>query len=960
MGVDAPKKPFSLLDALDQTFMEEDQSPSPDPQPSNGAQAPNLKDYFEVQPRSSKKPRNLETLRASQRSQGLGQSAAENAAEFLASSLASGSKLPAAPFGLNYDQESPIRQIDVGGPDQEQRLANFVTKSIENTASNLTVKQAMEKLKLKDNRDLLPGLEVRLLNHQAIGVAWMLEKERSSDRGGILADDMGLGKTVQMIATMAVNMPAHDDECRTTLVVVPAALLQQWKDEIDSKTNGLFDVHIHHGKDKLKKLSQLKSKDVVVVSYQTLCQDFNVPKGTHPDDEHEWIEENGGLLSKAKFYRVIADEAQFIRNRSTRASISLATIKSKLRWMLTGTPVTNTLADIYGLLRFGRFRPWNDWADFNDHVAKVQYEDAPLAGSRAQAILRPILLRRTKDAKLEGKPLLELPPKHIKIVRLQFSPEERQVYDVFEKRTMIQLNRFIRNGTLIKNHTFVLVMILRLRQVCCHPYLILSQAEEFEDPTMVMGTNLDKEISRAKKIMGVPWVIEMKNKFLVRKATMEMVDFEDESDESEATCPHCNDLFLNDSGRLLPCGHEICFDCILEISNAAIAHDGIFGYGSEKENLAAEKEYEAASAKGHRPCPTCKKMTDLKDRAFKASAFEPTEEEVEAYIRSKRREKQNRHMRKQSRSPSPIMSLSDSLETDSDDDLPDVADMFTTKAEPKKGKQKAVRDDDSDVDMLDLTKKGAIKKTSKRKIIHDDDSDIEVVGNSRRVSGGKRPRGSSPASDEGYKKGKDRVVDNGPSEATLSTWKKGDDDMEPSTKMLALIKFLREWDGTGDKTICYSQWTSMLDLLETLLSRHGIRSLRFDGKMDRPARDATLAQFKQPGGPKIILISTKCGSVGLNLVSANRIVNMDLSWNYAAEAQAYDRCHRIGQEKEVYVKRLVVENTIEDRMLRLQEVKTGLAEAALGEGTGAKLHKLSVKDIKYLFGINKDPNERDP
>jgi len=62
----------------------------------------------------------------------------------------------------------------------------------------------------------------------------------------------------------------------------------------------------------------------------------------------------------------------------------------------------------------------------------------------------------------------------------------------------------------------------------------------------------------------------------------------------------------------------------------------------------------------------------------------------------------------------------------------------------------------------------------------------------------------------------------------------------------------------------------------------------------------------------------------------------------------------------VYVKRLVVEDTIEDRMLRLQEVKTGLAEAALGEGTGAKLHKLSVKDIKYLFGINKDPNERDP
>ena len=94
--------------------------------------------------------------------------------------------------------------------------------------------------------------------------------------------------------------------------------------------------------------------------------------------------------------------------------------------------------------------------------------------------------------------------------------------------------------------------------------------------------------------------------------------------------------------------------------------------------------------------PTCKKMTDLKDKTFKASAFEPTEEEVEAYIRSKRREKHNRHVKKQSRSPSPI-SLSDSLETDSDDDVPEVADMFTSKHKPKKGKQKAVQDDDSDV-----------------------------------------------------------------------------------------------------------------------------------------------------------------------------------------------------------------------------------------------------------------------
>lgn len=120
----------------------------------------------------------------------------------------------------------------------------------------------------------------------------------------------------------------------------------------------------------------------------------------------------------------------------------------------------------------------------------------------------------------------------------------------------------------------------------------------------------------------------------------------------------------------------------------------------------------------------------------------------------------------------------------------------------------------------------------------------------------------------------------GPSEALIATWRKGDDDMEPSTKMLKLVSLLKEWDASGDKTICYSQClftsrplykyngadtfigTSMLDLLETLFSRYGIRSVRFDGKMDRASRDQTLQTFKGAGGPKVILISTKCGGVG--------------------------------------------------------------------------------------------------
>ena len=108
-------------------------------------------------------------------------------------------------------------------------------------------------------------MEVRLLPHQLIGVAWMVDQERQTQhKGGILADDIGLGKTVQMIATMVMNQPTDKDEHRATLIVVPAALLLQWKEELETKTNDIFDVHIQHGKDKIKRPDLLAEKDVRV------------------------------------------------------------------------------------------------------------------------------------------------------------------------------------------------------------------------------------------------------------------------------------------------------------------------------------------------------------------------------------------------------------------------------------------------------------------------------------------------------------------------------------------------------------------------------------------------------------------------------------------------------------------------------------------------------------------------
>ncbi|KAI0085988.1 SNF2 family N-terminal domain-containing protein [Irpex rosettiformis] len=852
------------------------------------------------------------------------------------SSSQAGSNSKAGGFGskligkLHYDTESPVGKIDVGGADQALRMADFVSKTIDNASHGLSVQAAMESLGLKDKRDVIPGLEVRLLPHQLIGVSWMVRQERHPEyRGGFLADDMGLGKTVQMIATMVYNLPTDEDRNTTTLIVVPAALLLQWKEELEQKTNDVFTVHIQHGKDKLRSLDQLRSKDVIITSFQTLSNDFQAPPSVEPEHVYEWALEHGGPLARMKWYRVVVDEAQFIRNRNTRASKALAMVQAKYRWCLTGTPVTNTLADIYGLLRFGHFRPFNDWYSFDEFIAKVQIKNAPLAGHRAQAVLQPIILRRTKNSTLEGKPILELPPKHVDLVRLEFSADERQLYEHMQRRAQLELNRYIKNGSVVKHHSQVLVLILRLRQLCCHPNLVLSLSSDGSDPALALASLAEKEFARATKAMGTKWAFNIKKQFLER-AIEGLLDFDDEDLEvPEGECPVCGDPFINNNGLVLACGHEICFECCRELAAAPIAHNGIFGEGDERTNIERENEFEMATTKGLRPCPTCRKMNDLRSTAtFKSAAFQPTPQEL--------RDATRRRWHKPSRSAKPgsppLFPVEDKKQTnfddfelrelsDSEDEFPDTATILKKMKLSKgdangKGKAKANGDDElTDITLADIS--GSI---------------------------------SRPGVSNAHSQGKDGE----PSDSMIRMWRQGGANVEPSTKMLALIGLIQEWEGTGDKVICFSQWTSMLDLVEMLFARYGIQSLRYDGTMDRAAREAVLARYRQPGGPRVILISMKCGGVGLNLTSANRVINLDLSWNYATESQAYDRVYRLGQEKEVFVKRLVVNNTLEERMLHLQDTKTGLAEAALGEGTGLKLHKLSVAELKDLFGMSRE------
>lgn len=173
----------------------------------------------------------------------------------------------------------------------------------------------------------------------------------------------------------------------------------------------------------------------------------------------------------------------------------------------------------------------------------------------------------------------------------------------------------------------------------------------------------------------------------------------------------------------------------------------------------------------------------------------------------------------------------------------------------------------------------------------------------------------------------------------------------PSAKVSECCRLLQAIQESGEKTIVFSQFTFLLDLLEIPVRYQlGIKYCRYDGGMSRIQRDAAAQVFQDDkSSTKVMLVSLKAGNAGLNLTAANHVIIMDPFWNPYIEMQAVDRAHRIGQRKPVQVHRLLVKETVEDRIAALQEKKREFVDAALDEGESKQLGRLSQKDLQYLF-----------
>ena len=290
-----------------------------------------------------------------------------------------------------------------------------------------------------------------------------------------------------------------------TLVVCPKTLLYQWAKEIRDKTTKMANcsVYIYHGQSRNILQKTLERCTVVLTTYETLVSEM--PENKKPErkqsagidekmvdlttcpemnenqrkKQKRAMSDKGGPLFRIRWHRLVLDEAQEIKNAQTLAAHAACAIKATRRWCLSGTPLQNSIDDLYSYLKFLRHYPLSDFTEFKSLIRDPISRNRPEIGfQRLHTYLAPILLRRTKSSKIDGEPIVELPERRVNILRCKFNEKERNFYCKLESEAQIKVKQMQEDGSMGQNYFNMLWMCLRLRQACNHPRLVRNLEQE--------------------------------------------------------------------------------------------------------------------------------------------------------------------------------------------------------------------------------------------------------------------------------------------------------------------------------------------------------------------------------------------------------------------------------------------------------------------------------------------------
>ncbi len=334
----------------------------------------------------------------------------------------------------------------------DRLLRNFDQSTInKNDEYNKFIKN-IDKKEIDEEVAMPKELNADLRTYQKIGYEWLSLLDRYQ-LGGILADDMGLGKTLQMLAVVLAYIESEENP-KASIVVCPSSLTLNWLNEAHKFAPSLKAMVIHGNvQERKEQIQSINDYNLVITSYDLLKRDL---------EEYVELDYN--------FQYIIADEAQYIKNNNTQNAKAIKEIHSKTRYALTGTPIENSLSELWSIFDFimpGYLFRYKKFKDLYEVPITKDNNDESM--SRLKMLIEPFVLRRIKK-----DVLTELPDKTITVLNNEMQGEQLKLYASYMAQAKQEAKEEIIQNGFEKSQIKILALLMRLRQICCHPSLFLQ------------------------------------------------------------------------------------------------------------------------------------------------------------------------------------------------------------------------------------------------------------------------------------------------------------------------------------------------------------------------------------------------------------------------------------------------------------------------------------------------------
>ena len=832
---------------------------------------------------------------------------------------------------------------------------------------------------------------------------------------------------------------------RATLIVCPVSVVSNWEEQFKEHWHRrkLPSIYIYHGPSRATNIKWIANHDIVLTTYSTLGSEFSnqstwvtdetgsdskkrggkqgSPSGSpnsngdgDNDDGDIFMVDGNGIpiqaeegkngkkkrrkpakealnpLQRIEWFRVVLDEAHQIKGAGTWQSKAVCNLSAQRRLCLTGTPIQNTINDLFALVKFLRLDPftdratWNEFCGFREATGlKAKAKEDELMDSanlgHVQILMKFLALRRQKTTKTaDGKQILSLPPKLSKTEYLDFEESEKARYQALHNQYREEFEEMMAKDTVNNNYATILHEILNLRMTCDHPSMVDASKDARRKGAGADLSEAIKQDGLSRERAAILFILFRDSEMAYCSECQEDLSLSVDRDSGRNEAQELSDALDNAASsdsrngkrpakrtRIEPGlgfgseTHSAAMSASMSRSGIDTPAEGVVRpvitrcqhlFCSACFGRAIGSPWPNVTASDIGACPTCNHSLQL---AIDAVELEPTDfiglnDDQAERMADGDSDSIDNDMKDDSRWKKSKEEDVDDIEDDFDWGSGDEEKSLVQAARPKAPRKNGKVPGGTAVSRGDISLEGRKDLSTKIRALISDLLPFSKCNPHSALFDPTAPRllHVDPTTSEDAEVRKvdaPVVVVQRPPPAVTSSGLIG--------KLDQVSDALDSYEPV--KSVVFSQWTKMLDRIQKSLSITGIRMTRLDGTMKRSDRSAALEAFRTDPSIEVLLVSLRAGGTGLNLVTACRAYLMDPYWNPAVENQGLDRVHRMGQQRPVITTKYIMRHSIEENMLRLQKRKMMLAEKVGNKrqiGGAPASREERREDLKILFG----------